>query len=370
MATYYVGIGGNDANDGTSWSSRKLTLNGAEDIPVAAGDTVYVGPGTYREMLTCDVSGSDGSPITYIGDYDGSHTDGVGGIVRISGSDDDSSMSTRMHLISASSKNYRTFKSFVISDIPYKAILVDNSTDWTLENLYFTNSTNSGAEIIKTDNATTNLKIKNCYFTNINGYVIYLYDNVDQSDTNIVIENCLFNCLGNVVIRSDNIGGVLIRNCTFIGWAGGGAIRVAASLASGQTITVNNCIFANGQGAAVWATVTGEIIEDYNNFFTPTARTNVSAGAHSTSKIVNFDTRWFFEMVGGGSMLTPFDLASYSKLINVEGISPTATDMRGTAKIGAEREWGALEYDSTLDIEAGSGGGGSVKILPLGRIGL
>jgi hypothetical protein len=90
MATYYVGIGGNDSNDGTSWSSRKLTLNGAEDIPVAAGDTVYVGPGTYREMLTCDVGGSDGSPITYIGDYDGSHTDGVGGIVRISGSDDDS----------------------------------------------------------------------------------------------------------------------------------------------------------------------------------------------------------------------------------------------------------------------------------------
>ena len=211
MATYYVGIGGNDSNDGTSWSSRKLTLNGAEDIPVAAGDTVYVGPGTYREMLTCDVGGSDGSPITYIGDYDGSHTDGVGGIVRISGSDDDSSISTRTPLISASSKNYRTFKSFVISDIPSRAILVDNSTDWTLENLYFTNSTSSAAEIIKTDNATTNLKIKNCYFTNINGYPIYLYDNVDQSDTNIVIENCLFNCLGNVVIRSDNIGGVLIR---------------------------------------------------------------------------------------------------------------------------------------------------------------
>lgn len=45
MTTYYVGSGGNNANAGTSWSQRKLTLNGVEDIPVAAGDTVYVAPG-------------------------------------------------------------------------------------------------------------------------------------------------------------------------------------------------------------------------------------------------------------------------------------------------------------------------------------
>ena len=69
MATYYVGKGGNDASDGTTWAKRKLTLNGAEDIPVKAGDTVYVGPGIYREALECDVSGSAGSPITYIRDY-------------------------------------------------------------------------------------------------------------------------------------------------------------------------------------------------------------------------------------------------------------------------------------------------------------
>jgi hypothetical protein len=35
----------------------------------------------------------------------------------------------------------------------------------------------------------------------------------------------------------------------------------------------------------------------------------------------------------------------------------TTADMRGTTVQGAEREWGALEYDSTLDIEAGTGTG-------------
>jgi len=46
--------------------------------------------------------------------------------------------------------------------------------------------------------------------------------------------------------------------------------------------------------------------------------------------------------------ITPFDLSQWSQLINVAGTAPTATDMRGTAVIGAEREWGALEYDPNL----------------------
>ena len=75
MTTYYVGSGGSDAADGLSWANRKLTLNGAEDVSVAAGDTVYVGPGVYRHTLTVDVSGSAGNIITYIADVTGQNTD-------------------------------------------------------------------------------------------------------------------------------------------------------------------------------------------------------------------------------------------------------------------------------------------------------
>jgi hypothetical protein len=42
MAIYYVGSGGSDSNDGQTYATRKLTPNGAEDIPVAAGDTVVL----------------------------------------------------------------------------------------------------------------------------------------------------------------------------------------------------------------------------------------------------------------------------------------------------------------------------------------
>ena len=57
MPTYFVGSGGNDGNSGLTWALRKLTLNGAEDVPVIAGDTVIVGAGVYRELLTVDVDG-------------------------------------------------------------------------------------------------------------------------------------------------------------------------------------------------------------------------------------------------------------------------------------------------------------------------
>ncbi len=53
MTDYFVDpVNGNDADDGLSWADAFLTLNGAEDEPVAAGDRVFCGPGVYRELLT------------------------------------------------------------------------------------------------------------------------------------------------------------------------------------------------------------------------------------------------------------------------------------------------------------------------------
>lgn len=138
MTTYYVGIGGDDGNDGTTWALRKLTLNGAEDIPVAAGDTVYVGPGTYRGELEVDtVAGSSGSPITYIGDYTGANTDGVGGIVRLAGSDDDINDDDANMCIDVD-VSYRTFQGFVIDTGEYQQIdIASGVTNIIIDECYF-----------------------------------------------------------------------------------------------------------------------------------------------------------------------------------------------------------------------------------------
>lgn len=294
MTVRFVGKGGSDASNGLTWATRKLTLNGAEDTPVVAGDVVYVGAGTYRELLTVDVSGgnvystgtvsvingsavvtglgtsflanvaanyifhstvlargTDGvtvgltatshtftsaagnfqtghvghtirintigafiitavasltsitvakpdnssflmgagitltydvgpespydilsvdsdtqitlakawsgasftglayltyNPIHYIGDYRGTNTDGVGGVVRVTGSDNDQA-ATRANCIAATSKSYRIFQGFQFDTATSILISSTSSTNWVVQLCVFQGA-NSGAQAI------------------------------------------------------------------------------------------------------------------------------------------------------------------------------------------------------------------------------
>lgn len=354
MTIRYVGMGGSDANDGLSWATRKLTLNGVEDTPVVAGDTVYVGAGTYREQLTVDVSGSPGSPITYIGDYDGSHTDGVGGVVRITGSTDDTDLQS-ISGVTASGKSRRIFSGFSFDGVSGTngGFKIAAATYWTIENCAIIKS---GGRGILIEGASTNIMIRNCFIIGGTYYPIALEHSSVVDDANIVIENCiLFTFAYSIQIL--RYGGVVIRNILFIG--GDVAVRLSIVPSAGQTVTVNNCVIT-GMNLGLYSVTAGYLVEDYNNFVgNYTDRQNVDAGANSVSQPFLLDTRWFHEMVNGGNLVTPFDMPSYSKLINVAGINPSVTDMRGTGKIGAEREWGPLEYDPDLKTEAGDNGGGS-----------
>jgi len=361
MATYYVGAGGNDSNDGLSWAQRKLTLNGAEDIPVQAGDTVYVGAGTYADM-TCDVSGTaEAGSISYIGDYDGSHTDGTGGVVRITAGTQN---------ILARAINYRTFKGFALLAGTTYSINATNVTNWLLDELY---CDSSGVRTMVFDGTCTSNTIQNCYIQIHDYYGIYFGHSSFVSDSSNLIQSCII--VGSSrdaakAIYTVRYGGIIIKNCLIRNCNIG--IQVGTIPDTAQTVTVNNSILF-GCKTALYSPTLGFLVENYNNLFNnTTARINTATGANSTALKPNFDARWFFEMVNGGSMVTPFDLASYSELIDVAGTSPTTADMRGTTVQGAQREWGALEYDSTLDIEAGSGGGGgAVSIQPVsGRLGL
>ena len=347
MTTYYVGSGGNNSNNGLSWANRKLTLNGAEDIPVVAGDTVYVGAGLYREMLTCDVSGSSGAPITYIGDYTGANTDGIGGVVRWTTTNDDI-VSTRNICVKMEGRNYRTFEGFSY-DGPtsiYSCFWVQsNSVDHlTIRNSLFehTNAIRSYQTAL-----ITNMLLENCVALDVSG--LYTEGAVQDNCGNL-IQNCLIIGAGSAIdVKS---GGTLVKNCMSIGT--NKFVVVSSTLNSGQVVTVNNCIILFNINYALSANTLGNLVEDYN---VCPSRNNVAVGNNSTSQMPLLDKRWFHELINGGSMITPFDLASFSLLINRAGTSPTTADMRGTTVQGTQREWGALEYDSTLDIEAGAGGG-------------
>lgn len=298
MATYYVGSGGSDSNSGTSWANRKLTLNGAEDIPVAAGDTVYVAPGTYRETLTVDVSGSSGNPITYIGDYSGANTDGIGGVVRVTGSDNDQTP-TRNNAISASGRNYRTFRGFSFDMGNTNQVLFQvggTSTNWIIEDCVFAHSASS--RLLNFEGGGSAHTVRRCLFAYSGSVGLYLTHSSTVNDTGTVIENCIFLATRQAGIRIGRIGGVTIRNCTTINCGSG--IHVETALSSGQTVTVNNCILT-ANTTALQSVSSGWLVEDYNSLFAnSTDRTNVSVGSNSNAYPPLFDVRWFFEAAGLG----------------------------------------------------------------------
>jgi len=85
MANHYISQqNGNDANDAHSVVNAKATIGSLITAGIAAGDVVYIGPGTYREAVTMAVSGNAGARIKFYGDPGARYlTNDKPGVVRV-----------------------------------------------------------------------------------------------------------------------------------------------------------------------------------------------------------------------------------------------------------------------------------------------
>lgn len=347
MTVRYVGLGGSDAADGLSYANRKLTLNGVEDTPVVAGDVVYCAPGVYRELLTVDVSGSAGLPVEFIADVDGSHTDGVGGVVRITGSDNDTT-ATRANCITATSKNYRTFTGFAF-DIctSHLVTMITACGNWVIQDCYFAGLT-AGVNAINMAGTGTTNTIRRCSFVGSKNMGIAITHSAVVDTSAHLIENCKFiSCVASSV-RITRVGGIAVKNCTFVG--GAVPIRVDTALTAGQTTTVNNCIIAwattNGLQAVTAPGTNEEITENYNSFWGNIAdRANVTTGANSNVFPPLFNPQL---LLSGLALpkLPMFGLSEWSALRAIAGTSMSADDMNGITRpaTDSKKSWGALQH--------------------------
>ena len=345
MATYYVGSGGNDGNDGLSWANRFLTLNGAEDEPVAANDTVYVGPGVYRELLQCDLSGSAGNEITYIGDVTGENTDGIGGLVRITGSDNDQT-ATRATCVVVDAFDYRVFRGFYM-DMPSSRYIqsFSTSTNNTFEDRVFSHSIGTGFDI--DDDNQSDWTFRRCVFISTSDFspVFTFNSAAGVTNANHLFEDCFFIGGQATSVESVDVGGITINNCTF--FTGNRAVN-CASLPGGFTaITLNNCII-NTVEVGLNAGVLGYIVEDYNTFWgNSTDRTNVSVGANSITYpplfnppilLDGFQFPWWFG-----------ELSEWSQVAAIAGTGESTEDLFGKARpaTSAKKSWGAIQFGDT-----------------------
>lgn len=344
MTDRYVGPGGADGNDGLSWANRKLTLNGVEDTPVVAGDTVYVGPGVYRENLTCDVAGTSGSIITYIGDVTGENTDTIGGEVRLTGSDNDTTGTRANGIDDGSGIDFRTFRGFSIDMTTQNAFRGDSdSTDWIIEDCVIHDNFLGGIHASHTN--ARRWITRRCVFYS-NGGINVNYDiNVAADDTGFDISNCLVlgSGGGNDSLRLDFTGDATVRNCTIDGSMDDG-VDVGGAVNAGHQVLINNCIITHCDSAGIEGTATGDILEDYNTFWENTAdRSAVDTGANSqtypplfTPPILKdgFVMPWIFGQ-----------LSEHSSVGRLAGTSEETDDLYGIVRptTSAKISWGAVQ---------------------------
>lgn len=358
MATYYIDpTNGNDADDGLSWANAFLTLNGAEDEPVAAGDLVWVGPGVYRELLTVDISGAGGSEIVYVGDVTGEHTDGVGGIVRVTGSDNDQT-SARNNIVVANDKDYRIFRGFWFDMATQEATdATGGCHHWTVEDCAFScNATH----VIYCDGAgQSDWNILRCVFLSgvVDRYDILFQDDAGAANAGHLVQNCVHIGFGRA-IGSIEVGGLTVRNTFFRAKQYG--VRIATALPGGYTVvTVENCILANCT-VALRSVNLGELVENFNTLFqNTTARTNVAVGGNSetypplilppllhsgASQVSGFQFPWWFG-----------ELSEWSPVRAITGNNEPSVDLYGIARpaTASKNSWGAVQFHD-MEIETGT----------------
>ena len=264
MTTYYVGKGGDNANDGTTWVLRKLTIAGAEALSLVGDDVVYVGPGTYREALATSDSGSSGSPITFIGDQTGENTDGIGGAVRWTGSNDDR-WQARSQCISVS-HTYRTFQGFHLDGAGVLVRIYEDTavfTDCVFEEI---NLFGFGAVWVR-PNKNVTFTVKRCLF--LGHSLLEFYDPITSHTANdIRIENCIFigsgmALAGKALIQNGNFSHIVVVNCTIITMPTSGNGSYTDQFwgtwgGTSDTSYLYNCLFVGENDGTVNANVLNE----------------------------------------------------------------------------------------------------------------
>ena len=289
------------------------------------------------------------NPIWYIGDVTGEHTDGVGGIVRLTGSDNDITK-TRARCILNTSKDYRVFRGFLLDMCTLQGITFATSDHLVVEDCSFILT-----QVGITPSTVVNMTVRRCRFAT-DGTAFYLNPGAPEDDTGIVIENCIQDEY-EVFLHSLEVGGITIRNCGFIAINMG--VRVQTALTTGQTIVVNNCIF-EGCGTALRATVVGDITEDYNALFANTTdRTNVAVGANSNAYPALLQSPLLHagaDQISGFKFPWQFgEFSEWSQVRAIAGAFEAYGDLHGIPRpvTSAKKSWGASQFGEK-EVESGT----------------
>jgi hypothetical protein len=319
MATYYVRKTGSDSAGGTSPATAWLTID-KSFTSSASGDTVYIGAGVYREAL--NMIRAFTSDTFFIGDYTGQYT-GDSGEIQISNYTTNNKTAPSTALLSTTTG---AASHYVFQNITFIAgttgLYLNNgsqsSTFQTFTDCTFINASNASADGIFITQGigqyTYNWLFDRCRFLftiSSSRYLINisaLTPSTNNTDIVFTIQNCMFSgtagSVVNAVSPGGNLpGGIVFKNNTVMG--GKIVVNVGTSKWSTTTpIRVYSNMMVSNQFAN--SGTSGQIVEDYNHYWTNTATTNVTTGTNTkTNGAYSLMCEWGQELTVG-KLLRPF----------------------------------------------------------------
>jgi hypothetical protein len=336
MTTYYASIRtGSNANNGTTYALAKANITNALAL-CAAGDSVKVAPGTYREKVASAANGTAGNPITIIADRTGESTDGIGGDCRVTGSDNDTS-ATRTNGF-AITHNYHTIRGFNI----------DTTTDVGIS---FSSSASNGiVEDCWVFLTPTQCVVFNGAGTNTVRRTIGIFKDEfvqanDSSASTCNVENCVSIVLGTggSQIHYDARGTMNVTDCTVLG----GDVGIYCPFAF--TATVRNTTFSAIGTLFLTANASAVINYAYCNRWLNTTLSDTSGGGTVTDGGNNTNVSMFmtpFTQLLDASPVAPFGLHPDCTLRDKTDNAAAPTDdfyARARAPTNALRDWGAVD---------------------------
>ena len=232
---YYVRVTGNDANHGRSAALAFKTINKAASVALA-GDTVYVGAGTYAEKVAFVKDGTVLAPITFIADVTGMNT-GDAGVVTVNGGANPA--------FEIMDDNYITVSGFQATGS--LGVYVVNSPGAVIHNCKIYNTTGKGVH-----SKTSSTRLEQCHILNGNG------DALTVEGGSFDISNCLIENPNGHGISTSSITGMSTVWFVTIYSAGGSGIRHA-----GGTMEVFNSILSSN-AAKGFELASGTLTHNYN----------------------------------------------------------------------------------------------------------
>jgi hypothetical protein len=286
-------------------------------------------------------------PIRFIADVTGANTDGVGGVVRVTGAGSNDQSVSRANCFTATSKNGISLTGFMCDSTSGSLInFATACSRWVIEECDIYGAPGAAVTIAGTGTSNT---IRRCIVHGGVGSPLISFSNGSAVDNT---GQCVVNCVlegdpNSGGIGTTRIGGILVRNCTIRGNTYGVVTLTAPT--TGQATRVENCVIAYNV-TGIFSGTPNDMQEDYNCVFgNTTARSaSIVVGAHSVAYPPVFEPMTLYGngRYEGGRPYGLLCAASGQKsaVADIGGVNLPATDLYGLARPqGVSASFGAVE---------------------------